>query len=98
MNRINRRRFVAVTSVAATSAVLVACGNEPADSDELNPTQIPDVPGAPPTLAPITGTPGAASPEGDGGGEETGGGGGEALTITAHDDFSFDPAQPSTLR
>ena len=97
MSRISRRRIVAVTSVAATGAVLVACGNEPADEDELNPTQIPDVPGAPPTLAPITGTPGAAAPEeGDGGGEETGGGG-EALTITMHDDFSFDPDQPEVF-
>lgn len=92
MNRINRRRFVAVTSVAATSVVLVACGNEPSDEDELNPTQIPDVAGAPPTLAPITSTPGAASSEGDGGNGEAAEP--EALTITMHDDFSFDPADP----
>lgn len=69
MNRITRRRFVAVTSVAATSAVLVACGNEPATEEALNPTQIPDVPGAPPTLAPITSTPGAEAAAPEAGGE-----------------------------
>ncbi len=90
MNRINRRRFVAVTSVAATSAVLVACGNNPLSEEELNPTQNPDVPGAPPTLAPITSTPGADSGSGDSGGDT--GGGAAAITIEAHDDFTFSPA------
>ena len=96
MNRITRRRFVAVTSVAATSAVLVACGNEPLSDEALNPTQIPDVPGAPPTLAPITASPGTeAEPDttddtGDTGVAPTS----EALVITMHDDFSFNPDQP----
>ena len=98
MNRITRRRFVAVTSVAATSAVLVACGNEPASEEALNPTQIPDVPGAPPTLAPITSTPGAAAEpdtSGDAGGDAAAPA--EALTITMHDNFSFDPNQPEVF-
>ena len=91
MNRINRRRLVAVTSVAATSAVLVACGNEPAAEDELNPTQISDVPGAPPTLAPITEKPGSAPAEetADSGSES---GGGNAVSVDAFD-LGFEPTE-----
>ena len=63
MSRMNRRRFVAVTSVTATSVLLVACGNEKLSEEELSPTQIPDVAGAPPTIAPLTSTPGAAADE-----------------------------------
>ena len=95
MNRINRRRFVAVTSVAATSAILVACGNEPLSEEALSPTQIPDVPGAPPTLAPITsaGTD-DSTPADTGDDTSTTAPSGEALVITMHDDFSFSPANP----
>ncbi|HEV2073097.1 MAG TPA: plastocyanin/azurin family copper-binding protein [Thermomicrobiales bacterium] len=75
MNRLNRRRFLALSSAGAASAVLVACGNEPPTAEELNPTQIPDVAGAPPTLAPITSTPETArgGDSGAEGGEEAGG-------------------------
>ncbi len=76
MNHLNRRRFLALSSAGAASAVLVACGNEPPTAEELNPTQIPDVAGAPPTLAPITSTPETArgGDSGAEGGEEAGGG------------------------
>jgi plastocyanin len=98
----NRRRFVAVTSVTATSVLLVACGNEPLSEEALNPTQIPDVPGAPPTIAPRTSTPGAQA-QGDAPAEEegtaaasgdtgdAGAAAAEAIVIEAHDDFSFTP-------
>lgn len=73
MNPLNRRRFLALSSAGAASAVLVACGNEPPTVEDLSPTQIPDVAGAPPTLAPITEAP------------ETAGGGGEAAAAPAED-------------
>ena len=91
MKRMNRRRFVAVTSVTATSVLLVACGNEPLSDEQLNPTQIPDVPGAPPTIAPKTATPGAETPAT---GEATATGGGtaaEAIVIEALDTFAYTP-------
>lgn len=97
MNRMNRRRFVAVTSVTATSVLLVACGNEPLSEEALNPTQIPDVPGAPPTIAPKTSTPGAEAPtQGEtttteGSGDTGNAGGAAAIVIESHDDFSFSP-------
>ena len=91
MNLLSRRRFVAVTSVAATSAVLVACGNEQLSNEELNPTQIPDVPDAPPTIAPLTSTPGAAT--GDEGGEADAGGDANVVEIQALDTLKFDPAE-----
>ncbi|MCO5218567.1 MAG: plastocyanin/azurin family copper-binding protein [Thermomicrobiales bacterium] len=90
MKFLNRRRFVAAGSVTAVSAVLVACGNEPLTEEELNPTQIPDVPGAPPTLAPITDAPGGET-EGSGSGETGSGEAPEALVIETHDTFSFSP-------
>src|SRR5699024_9229717 len=56
--------------------------------------QIPDVPGAPPTLAPITSTPGAEAPAGDApAGDDTGAATTEAIVVTTHDDFSFSPNQ-----
>lgn len=49
-----------LASVGATGAILSACGNDL--SVEVNPTQIPDVAGAPPTLAPPPASPPAAQP------------------------------------
>src|SRR5690606_30960947 len=103
MNRLNRRRFLALGAASTASVVLVACGNEsPADAD-LSPTQIPDVAGAPPTLAPITSTPQSGGGQTGGeqaGGEQAGGEGGDAgaaptetVTITALDTMSFDPSE-----
>ena len=66
MNRLNRRRFLALGAASTASVVLVACGNESPSEAELNPTQMPDVAGAPPTLAPLTSTPMADQ----GGGEQ----------------------------
>lgn len=94
MNLLNRRRFVAVTSVAATSALLVACGNEQLSKDELNPTQIPDVPGAPPTIAPKTSTPGAATDSGSSG-EGTSAEASNVVEIHTLDTLKFDPAEVS---
>jgi len=94
MSRMNRRRFTWMATGGVASAALVACGGD-AVEDDLTPTRIPDVEGAPPTLAPNA-TP--FDSEGAGGGEKAtpvaeDGGGGEAVTVTAHDDFSWDPAE-----
>lgn len=60
MKRIDRRKFMLLASVGASGAVLTACGNTESTDANLNPTMIPDVAGAPPTLAPQA-TPGGAS-------------------------------------
>ncbi len=60
MQRIDRRKFMLLASVGASGAVLTACGNTESTDANLNPTMIPDVAGAPPTLAPQA-TPGGAS-------------------------------------
>lgn len=65
MNRLNRRRFLALGAASTASVVLVACGNEAPTDAEMKPTQIPDVAGAPPTLAPLTSTPSAQQGGGD---------------------------------
>lgn len=62
MKRMNRRTFVAVASVGASGAVLTACGNTESTDAELNPTIIPDVAGAPPTLEPVATPGGGAQP------------------------------------
>jgi plastocyanin len=99
MNRLNRRRFLALSSAGVASAVLVACGNETPSAEELNPTQIPDVAGAPPTLAPITSTPQsggggqeAAPEEEQSGGGESAGGGSASVAVEAGDMF-FEPSE-----
>ncbi|MCA9832888.1 MAG: hypothetical protein KC435_03025 [Thermomicrobiales bacterium] len=94
MNLLNRRRFVAVTSVAATSALLVACGNEQLTEEQLNPTQIPDVPGAPPTIAPKTATPGAEADSGSAG-DATSPEASNVVEIHTLDTLKFDPAEVS---
>jgi len=87
MKRLDRRTFMLLASAGATGAVLTACGNDP-DDVELNPTMIPDVAGAPPTLAPNA-TPGggASAPEEEPAAEE--GGGGDAVTIEAQDPYAW---------
>jgi plastocyanin len=62
MKRIDRRTFVFLSSVGASGAVLSACGNTESTDAELNPTIIPDVAGAPPTLAPVATPGGGAQP------------------------------------
>ena len=63
MKRLDRRNFLLVASVGASGFVLTACGNDPDDTD-LSPTMIPDVAGAPPTLAPVA-SPGGGATEGE---------------------------------
>lgn len=96
MNRMNRRRFVALSSAGLASAVLVACGNETPSAEELNPTQIPDVAGAPPTLAPMASPPSTSNTGAATGGQEPAsggeqaGGGGETANVSAID-LAFEP-------
>lgn len=51
MKRMNRRQFAWMATGGVASATLVACSGD-AVTDDLDPTMIPDVEGAPPTLAP----------------------------------------------
>ncbi|HWV25152.1 MAG TPA: plastocyanin/azurin family copper-binding protein [Thermomicrobiales bacterium] len=105
MNRLNRRRFLALSSAGAASAVLVACGNPKPSAEQVNPTQIPDVAGAPPTLAPITSTPNSSASGGEtsGGGEQASGGGANEVNLLAEDikfdktEFSIAPGGKITL-
>jgi plastocyanin len=83
----NRRRFTWVATSGLASAALVACSGD-AVKDDITPTRIADVEGAPPTLAPNA-TPFSA--------EEQGGGGGAAptsgpITVTGLDSLKFDPS------
>jgi plastocyanin len=90
----NRRRFSLLGLGGIASAALVACGNDIGDEQAINPTKIPDVPGAPkPTLADMA-TPGGEAPEGGGeaGGGEAGGGA-AAVTVHTLDTLKFDPPQ-----
>ena len=83
MKRLDRRRFMMLSSLGAAGTVLAACGNDP-DDVELNPTMIPDVEGAPPTLAPVASpASGAAAqaPAEEGGAEGAAG----AVTLEAQD-------------
>lgn len=89
MNHLNRRRFVAFSSAGLASAVLVACGNESTTEADLNPTQIPDVADAPPTLAPITATPGGEAPAGE---EPAAAGGGGNAEIESGDVY-YEPTE-----
>jgi plastocyanin len=89
MNRLNRRRFLALGAASTASVVLVACGNESPSEADLNPTQIPDIAGAPPTLAPITSTPQTEAGGGDAGG---GGAAGGPVTISAVE-LAFEPSE-----
>lgn len=52
MRRINRRQFTWMATGGVASAALVGCGTSDAVDADLSPTMIPDVAGAPPTLAP----------------------------------------------
>jgi plastocyanin len=88
----NRRQFSWIATGGLASATLVACSGE-AVSDDLTPTQIPDVQGAPPTLAPQA-TPfeseeeESATPVDEG----AAGGGAETITVTGLDTLAFDPS------
>ena len=90
MKRLDRRKFMLLASVGTTGAVLTACGNDP-DEVDLTPTMIPDVSGAPPTLAPYA-TPGggATEPEEEEGGDT--GAGGTEVAISAVD-IAFEPKE-----
>lgn len=87
MKRLDRRTFMLLASVGTTGAVLTACGNDP-DDENLTPTMIPDVEGAPPTLAPQA-TPGggASAPDDEPAAED--GGGGDVITLEADDPFEW---------
>ena len=93
MSRINRRRFTWVATSGFASAALVACSGD-AVKDDITPTRIADVDGAPPTLAPNA-TPFSSSGDeaaaDEGGGEAAAGGGGEPITVTGLDALAFDP-------
>ena len=89
MSTMNRRRFSLLGLGGFASAVLVACGNDIGDEKTINPTKIPDVPGAPkPTLADMA-TPGGETEatEATGGGESAG----AAVTVHTLDTLKFDP-------
>ncbi len=88
MKRMDRRKFMLVAAAGGTSAVLVACGNDPDDVD-LDPTMIP-VEGAPPTLAPMATPGGGASGGGDdSSGGDSGGADEGVVTLEAHDPFNW---------
>ncbi len=86
MKRLDRRKFMLLASVGTTGAALTACGNDPDDVD-LSPTMIPDVEGAPPTLAPQATPGGGASVPEEASGPEKGGG--DVVTIEAQDPFAW---------
>ena len=91
MSTMNRRRFSLLGLGGFASAVLVACGNDIGDEKTINPTKIPDVPGAPkPTLADMA-TPGGSDPES--GGEATGGGEVNSEVTVVSTEFKFTPAE-----
>jgi uncharacterized cupredoxin-like copper-binding protein len=88
MTKMNRRRFTLFGLGGIASAALVACGNEIGDETDINPTKIPDVPGAPnPTLADMATPGGEAGDGGEAGGGETGGG--DVIQLEAIDPFAW---------
>ncbi len=92
MSRMNRRQFTWIATGGLASATLVACSGE-AVTDDLTPTQIPDVQGAPPTLAPQA-TPfqsEEATPVEEAPAEEQAAGGGEPIRVAGLDTLRFDP-------
>lgn len=88
MSRINRRRFTWVATSGFASAALVACSGD-AVKDDITPTRIADVDGAPPTLAPNA-TPFSSS--GDEGGGESAAPASGPITVTGLDSLTFDPS------
>ncbi|MEJ7838072.1 MAG: plastocyanin/azurin family copper-binding protein, partial [Thermomicrobiales bacterium] len=93
MSTLNRRRFSLLGIGGFASVAVVGCGNEVGNEVAIQPTQITDVPGAPPTLADMA-TPGGVSEEEDAG---TGGGAeapaGEEVTVESLDTLRYDPEQ-----
>lgn len=94
MSRMNRRQFTWIATGGLASATLVACSGD-AVTDDLTPTQISDVEGAPPTLGPQASPPDTSGEEG--GGEEatpeqeaaSGDGGSESITLEAIDPYEW---------
>jgi plastocyanin len=91
MSRMNRRRFTWVATSGFASAALVACSGD-AVQDDITPTRIADVEGAPPTLAPNA-TPFSSDTGDEGGGGAAPAGAGEAITVTGLDSLTFDPSE-----
>lgn len=91
MSRMNRRRFTWMATGGVASAALVACNGE-AVTDNLTPTRIADVEGAPPTLAPQAtpfdseGAAGEATPVEE---AAAGGDGTEPITLEAMDPYDW---------
>ena len=79
-----------LASVGTTGAVLTACGNDP-DEVDLTPTMIPDVSGAPPTLAPYA-TPGGGATEPEDEGGDTGAAGATEAAVSTVD-LAFEPKE-----
>jgi plastocyanin len=85
----NRRRFTWVATSGFASAALVACSGD-AVKDNITPTRIADVEGAPPTLAPNA-TPFSSEAQGGGGAQAAAPSGGP-ITVTGLDALKFDPS------
>jgi plastocyanin len=87
----NRRRFTLMATGGLASSALVGCSGE-AVEDDLTPTRIADVEGAPPTLAPnATPFDSGGGSESDGSGDQQASGGG-AITVTGLDELAYDPS------
>ncbi len=91
MSRMNRRRFTWVATSGFASAALVACSGSNAVKDDITPTRVAGVEGAPPTLAPNA-TPFSSDTGNEGGGGAAAAGGGGPITVTGLDSLSFDPS------
>lgn len=82
----NRRRFLSLAGTSIAGVALVGCGSKEANP-EVVVTKIPNVAGAPPTLAPNATPPntsGAAS-----GASPAAGGGAATFTLEAHDPYDW---------
>ncbi len=88
MMRLNRRRFIALSSLGAAGAALTACGGDKTTSTDLQPTKITDVAGAP-TLADMATPPDVSAGAGAGG--ASAGAPATTVKLTAVD-LKFEPA------
>jgi len=93
MKRLNRRRFVALTTVGTTGGLLTACGNNP-DAVDLTPTRITDVANAP-TLATNATPPSTGGQQASTGGETSGGETGATEASISTIDINFEPKELS---
>jgi plastocyanin len=80
-----------VATSGFASAALVACSGD-AVKDNIEPTRIANVEGAPPTLAPNA-TPFSSEQPAGGAAAAPAGGGGGPITVTGLDSLKFDPAK-----